>query len=82
MNRKSIMRVFRAEVELASIKVTGQWSDKYKSGARKIKYRVHTSPAAISEIGEKVGARTGASFEVSFAMGPYGSHATYIQFYE
>ncbi|KGO33155.1 hypothetical protein JT06_16100 [Desulfobulbus sp. Tol-SR] len=82
MNRKSIMRVFRAEVELAGVVVTGQWSDKCKSGTRKIKYRVHTSSAAICEIGEKVGARTGASFEVSEAVSPYKPHTVYIQFYE
>jgi len=81
MNRKSIMRVFRAEVELAGIKVTGQWSDKRKSEPQQIKYRVHTDTPAAVEIGEKVCARTGADFEISEVMSPYKPHVVYIQFY-
>ena len=82
MNRKNVMRVFRAEVALAGIKVTGQWSDRRKTVEQQIKYRVVAGIPAISEIGAKVYARTGANFEVSWAPSPYKPFAVYISFYK
>lgn len=82
MNRRNVMRVFRAEVALADIIVTGQWSDKRKSTPQQIKYRLCCFPSAASEIGAKVYARTGANFEVSQAITPLGPEATYISFYK